>query len=1161
MRGKTVIALTLVIGLCNVVGASESHYDTYTYYTTVTQLACFLRSNRNCGGWWWGRSCWDTYWSDCRTVFNTILQIGKKCQTGWTSVNCDVPICTKPCLDGKVCTAPDTCQCTTTSGGCQSVPCDAAINCYPGSCTSSPNCACPGGFSGSNCINIDKTPDISACAIQLYSATTNAVFKTIACKSPGIEPQSTAWIGKDSISQIQVTWTTNYVQPFSLPSSAFAPHLANAPVPIGVAETGLTVFIGGGAASGVYTDYPVANGPLNTVNAIVTKPFSDYGFTPTHNQTMKLTVQSKNGGHKDGSNNPSIPGSSFSPQQFIGAPVTRSALLQFDLLPPVHCLTSNPTTNCPVFAIYLEDDITTVATVQPKFYNWTDQGSGIVNFHVEVYYMQPSVNNLLVNTQPAVDTKDVDPAQNNYAFTCTKSGVYSVELTVLDQAGNPAKARKLFIYNKDSRLQTDPASPVYVQEADPNTGYRWITEFADPRNGGYIPFTLTWAGHFSSSAQFDSSWGLAAQPWGAGIDDRYQDTYGRRSIYAITNMPGGIGAYGVAFIVDQTGGGKGLTPLNWAWMNATKTSYVLPIAAGLTDGSCVVVWLQCYDVAGASQTTRLVVGVDRTPADVKDASFSVNGIDDTTSSVAINTTDRASGISQISFGIYDSKLKNKIQSGSVVPKKRPPPPPPQSKRKKRLVQPCTANDATCYCIPSGDCFDFIQVVEIDNCWLDRLAGHEFEFRFTVTNGANMTSVEQTVKMGELSLNCRRLVPVAGIVVGVILGVLLLIALIVIVVLVVRTYVYKVPPPSLLGAVRRTVRNRFSRPRLDENVLYGTSTDVHPPNNHRVQEGTYVYNNRTVPNSQNIISNRDLYQGETICDGRFAIIRKGRLTRGNDSIEVATKSPKRKNNESDASLMREKIAFFNQLPSNDYVVEYLGSTEHTGAEGPVIVLEYCEMSLKDWLSKVRKVDSDALEEMMNFISNIASGVKFLHENDVIHRRLGARNVLLKKNPNGYLVAKIIGFGPNYEDRDGQKTTVPVKWMSPETLETFHNNSPTYNTKTDAWSFGITAWEIFSKGKEPFPTCSSDEVKDLLMNEKRMTLTCPEDCPNELYASVVQPCWNFRPDQRPEFSDICSNINSFRNGNEKTPGYYTMLRVNESNNRPANYRLGPLYDDAA
>lgn len=246
--------------------------------------------------------------------------------------------------------------------------------------------------------------------------------------------------------------------------------------------------------------------------------------------------------------------------------------------------------------------------------------------------MQPNLDNLLVNAEGAVIKSDVKPDKNDFVFTCTKSGVYSIELTVFDQAGNLAKARKLFIFNKDSKLKTFPENPVFVQEADPNTGYKWITKFDVPRNGGYIPLTLTWKDHFSSNARFDDSWGLPAKHWQSsdGIDDRCKDIYGRRSIYRIANIPGGISAYGVAYMVDPTGGGRGLIPGDWKWLNASSNSYQFPMS-NFTDGTGVVILLRCSDVAGGTETVRLVLNIDRTPAQINTASFLANGINEYTS--------------------------------------------------------------------------------------------------------------------------------------------------------------------------------------------------------------------------------------------------------------------------------------------------------------------------------------------------------------------------------------------------------------------------------------------------------------------------------------------------------------------------------------------------
>jgi len=44
----------------------------------------------------------------------------------------------------------------------------------------------------------------------------------------------------------------------------------------------------------------------------------------------------------------------------------------------------------------------------------------------------------------------------------------------------------------------------------------------------------------------------------------------------------------------------------------------------------------------------------------------------------------------------------------------------------------------------------------------------------------------------------------------------------------------------------------------------------------------------------------------------------------------------------------------------------------------------------------------------------------------------------------------------------QASVPIKWLAPETLDTLTDKKPTYNEKTDAWSYGITLWEMYSKG---------------------------------------------------------------------------------------------------
>lgn len=86
--------------------------------------------------------------------------------------------------------------------------------------------------------------------------------------------------------------------------------------------------------------------------------------------------------------------------------------------------------------------------LRPRACGWTDQGSGIMRIRYELYYMQPGVDGLLAKTGRYVwDAESTTYLQaSTFQYVLSTSGVYVLELTVLDYANNYAKARKLFIY-------------------------------------------------------------------------------------------------------------------------------------------------------------------------------------------------------------------------------------------------------------------------------------------------------------------------------------------------------------------------------------------------------------------------------------------------------------------------------------------------------------------------------------------------------------------------------------------------------------------------------------------------------------------------------------------------------------------------------------------
>jgi len=235
------------------------------------------------------------------------------------------------------------------------------------------------------------------------------------------------------------------------------------------------------------------------------------------------------------------------------------------------------------------------------------------------------------------------------------------------------------------------------------------------------------------------------------------------------------------------------------------------------------------------------------------------------------------------------------------------------------------------------------------------------------------------------------------------------------------------------------------------------------------------------------------------------------------------------------LMTSKINFLkDEVPPHLNIVRYMGESVDKTLQVPVLLLELCDMTLTDWLKNIQQVDVEVLENMLTFCLNIARGVEHLHANKIIHKRLAAHNVLLVKTVHGY-IPKLIGFGPSKSDSSTNQM-VPKKWLAPETLTTLRTN-PTYNTKTDAWSFAILMCEIYSQGAEPYRDVRSDQILSFLESGQRMT--CPDHFPVELFNQVVVPCWNDAPSMRPKFSVICQRIEEFcSEPGEKGQGYYAV-----------------------
>ncbi|KAL7861354.1 hypothetical protein AOLI_G00177030 [Acnodon oligacanthus] len=156
------------------------------------------------------------------------------------------------------------------------------------------------------------------------------------------------------------------------------------------------------------------------------------------------------------------------------------------------------------------------------------------------------------------------------------------------------------------------------------------------------------------------------------------------------------------------------------------------------------------------------------------------------------------------------------------------------------------------------------------------------------------------------------------------------------------------------------------------------------------------------------------------------------------------------------------------------------------------------------------------QLVDLLSGVASGMKYLTEMGFIHRRLAAHKVLV----NSSLVCKVSGFRPLQEDKiEAIYTTLHggksvVLWTAPEAIQ-YHR----YSSASDVWSFGIVMWEVMSFGERPYWDMGNQDVIKAI--EDGFRLPAPLNCPPSLHQLMLD-CWQKERTERPSFAQIHSAL---------------------------------------
>jgi len=202
-----------------------------------------------------------------------------------------------------------------------------------------------------------------------------------------------------------------------------------------------------------------------------------------------------------------------------------------------------------------------------------------------------------------------------------------------------------------------------------------------------------------------------------------------------------------------------------------------------------------------------------------------------------------------------------------------------------------------------------------------------------------------------------------------------------------------------------------------------------------------------------------YSTEPIGHGSFSLIFKGYRIKDRKPVAVKkfTKYIDKKYVDSEINLMKD-------LDNNNILKLY----EVIRTSGNLyLILEYCNNGDLSKYIKKKNNDNDYF-----YIFQIILGLKYLYNNNILHRDIKPQNVLLHNN-----TIKIcdFGFAKEFYNNDLINTFCgsPL-YMAPEILKVGE-----YTEKSDIWSLGVIIYEILFK-EHPYPCKNHKDLINKIKN---------------------------------------------------------------------------------
>jgi hypothetical protein len=219
---------------------------------------------------------------------------------------------------------------------------------------------------------------------------------------------------------------------------------------------------------------------------------------------------------------------------------------------------------------------------------------------------------------------------------------------------------------------------------------------------------------------------------------------------------------------------------------------------------------------------------------------------------------------------------------------------------------------------------------------------------------------------------------------------------------------------------------------------------------------------------------DLYEmKQVIGKGKFGVVNLGIHKKTGQQVAIKIMNKENIKTLEDKELVRIEIGILKLChhPNIVRLLDHLENNNHI-----FIVMEYIEGGTLRQYFKKRKFNFSE-RQATNIMSQIVSGIKYLHQYGIVHRDLKPDNIMITQQ-NDFGIIKIMDFGlskivsPQEKMVDGYGS---LSYVAPEILL----RTP-YNKEVDIWSIGVILFYMLC-GHLPFRGSKEDIVANKIVFE--------------------------------------------------------------------------------